>query len=136
MLDKLDICAVRKHLLPALRTTVHTTMKKALDELEVLRVEAKHSEDLARYYHNKLLQRDDRIAQLKKEKNKVDARIVCLEKKIPPPVFRCVPRHWPPSYNANSSPCDMIDGPCACGGWHSPDEPWVQDRLAEFGVNG
>lgn len=23
-------------------------------------------------------------------------------------------------FNASSDPCDMMDGPCACGAWHKP----------------
>ena len=29
------------------------------------------------------------------------------------------PDHWPKRYNACSEPCDVIDGPCCCGAWHS-----------------
>jgi hypothetical protein len=41
---------------------------------------------------------------------------------------------WPDSwtvrrYNACNEPCDMLVGPCACGGWHDEQEQWVQDVL-------
>lgn len=26
-------------------------------------------------------------------------------------------------YNACTDPCDVYNGSCACGAWHSPDEP-------------
>jgi len=26
-------------------------------------------------------------------------------------------------YNGCTDPCDVYDGPCACGAWHKPDEP-------------
>ncbi len=28
-------------------------------------------------------------------------------------------------HNACTDPCDMIDGPCACGAWHSAKE-WIE----------
>ena len=28
------------------------------------------------------------------------------------------PPNWPAFYNACNEPCDMREGPCACGGWH------------------
>ena len=34
-------------------------------------------------------------------------------------------------FNANSEPCDTLAGPCACGAWHDPTEPWVQMLLAK-----
>ncbi len=35
------------------------------------------------------------------------------------------PDHWPKRYNACTDPCDMLDGPCACGAWHSEDD-WLR----------
>jgi predicted RNase H-like HicB family nuclease len=29
------------------------------------------------------------------------------------------PPNWPPRYNASSTPCDMAQGPCSCGAWHT-----------------
>jgi hypothetical protein len=43
---------------------------QALDELKTTRAEAERAENLARYYHGKLSERDVRIAELKKEKLK------------------------------------------------------------------
>jgi hypothetical protein len=34
-------------------------------------------------------------------------------------------------FNADSQPCDMLVGPCACGAWHIETEPWVQAILAK-----
>jgi len=34
-------------------------------------------------------------------------------------------------FNANSEPCDTLAGPCACGAWHDPTEPWVQMLLTK-----
>jgi len=47
---------------------------------------------------------------------------------------RGVPEHWPPCYNVCSDPCDMTDGPCACGAWHNHGELWVRDGVEWFGV--
>lgn len=65
-----------------------------------------------------------------------NARISELEQELQQkssPQFRGVPDHWPPSYNADNDPCDMIDGPCACGGWHSLDEEWVKINMERYG---
>lgn len=32
-------------------------------------------------------------------------------------------------FNGSTERCDILDGPCACGAWHKPDE-W-ESRLAE-----
>ena len=48
--------------------------------------------------------------------------------------FAGVPDHWPDRHNVNMEPCDMIDGPCVCGGWHSRDEEWVKVGIARFGL--
>lgn len=32
------------------------------------------------------------------------------------------PKDWPLNYNGNSTPCDMVIGPCACGAWHNDGE--------------
>ncbi len=53
---------------------------------------------------------------------------------IPPKIIN-VPQHWPPRYNACTDPCDMINGPCACGAWHCLDEEWVIGGLKSFGMN-
>jgi hypothetical protein len=45
-----------------------------------------------------------------------------------------IPDHWPPHYNANTSPCDIIQGPCACGAWHQLDDDWVLKNLQQYGV--
>lgn len=45
-----------------------------------------------------------------------------------------VPEHWPKRYNANTDPCDFIQGPCACGAWHFIDEEWVIVGLQKFGL--
>ena len=66
-MHQLDIKAVREHLLPELDTAVRAMFKQALDELEISRQEAEHSEALARYYRYKIIQRDERIVALKKE---------------------------------------------------------------------
>ena len=34
------------------------------------------------------------------------------------------PANWPPRVNGTGSPCDMLRGPCCCGGWHQLEE-WV-----------
>lgn len=44
------------------------------------------------------------------------------------------PSHWPNRYNANTGPCDMISGPCACGAWHGLEDEWVRDGIAYFGL--
>jgi len=49
-------------------------------------------------------------------------------------IGRGVPEHWPPRHNVCSDPCDMTDGPCACGAWHDHGEGWVRDGVAWFGV--
>ena len=41
---------------------------------------------------------------------------------------------WPPTweprrYNANTEPCDVLIGPCACGADHTENEDWVQAVL-------
>lgn len=33
-------------------------------------------------------------------------------------------------YNACTDPCDMLQGPCACGAWHSQEE-WPEDIQRE-----
>ena len=36
-------------------------------------------------------------------------------------------------YNACTEPCDMLEGPCACGAWHQQEE-WPDDiQLEVFG---
>jgi hypothetical protein len=37
-------------------------------------------------------------------------------------------------YHACNDPCDMLVGPCACGGWHNEDEEWVQEKLNQHGA--
>lgn len=37
------------------------------------------------------------------------------------------PAHWPRYHNARNYPCDMLIGPCACGGWHQEGEFVVKD---------
>jgi hypothetical protein len=34
------------------------------------------------------------------------------------------PDSLPKYHNNNREPCDMLDGPCVCGAWHSYEE-WV-----------
>lgn len=42
------------------------------------------------------------------------------------------PKDWTDRhFNANSEPCDMLAGPCACGAWHDKTEPWVQAILVK-----
>lgn len=43
------------------------------------------------------------------------------------------PDHWPKRYNACTDPCDMLEGPCACGAWHRRDEGWVQHMIVQHG---
>src|SRR5262245_10523931 len=45
-----------------------------------------------------------------------------------------VPKHWPPHHNANTAPCDMIQGPCACGAYHFLDDDWVITGLSTYGI--
>ena len=45
-----------------------------------------------------------------------------------------VPRHWPPRYNVCTDPCDMLQGPCACGAFHFLDEKWVLNGLKAYGI--
>lgn len=45
-----------------------------------------------------------------------------------------VPKHWPARHNACTDPCDMLQGPCACGAYHSLDEDWVLTGLKEHGI--
>lgn len=47
---------------------------------------------------------------------------------------RGVPGHWPPRYNSNTEPCDMTDGPCACGAWHDHGDEWVRNGVEWFGA--
>jgi len=42
------------------------------------------------------------------------------------------PEHWPKSYNSNI-PCDMADGPCCCGAWHSLKE--FRQHIVKYGMN-
>ena len=44
------------------------------------------------------------------------------------------PDHWPPRWNVCSDPCDMIDGPCACGAGHHLDDDWVLDFIERYGL--
>jgi hypothetical protein len=42
---------------------------------------------------------------------------------------------WPDEWtdrhhNACNEPCDFLVGPCACGAWHTADEQWVKETLA------
>lgn len=46
------------------------------------------------------------------------------------------PDHWPKYYNGESEPCNMIEGPCCCGGWHTVDEDWVQELIERHGLKG
>ena len=32
------------------------------------------------------------------------------------------PEWLPKYYNGSNEPCDMLEGPCACGAWHQPGE--------------
>ena len=32
------------------------------------------------------------------------------------------PGHWPRWVNGTGEPCDMLQGPCACGAWHNLQE--------------
>lgn len=32
------------------------------------------------------------------------------------------PDHWPPYYNGIGTPCDFLQGPCACGAYHKLHE--------------
>jgi hypothetical protein len=34
----------------------------------------------------------------------------------------CYPSDWPKHFNANTEPCDMLQGPCCCGAWHDLNE--------------
>ena len=34
-------------------------------------------------------------------------------------------------FNACTEPCDMIDGPCACGAWHSAKE-WLEKLIKQL----
>lgn len=43
----------------------------------------------------------------------------------PSPSLIPYPKEWPKYYNSNM-PCDMADGPCCCGGWHSLGE-WSEN---------
>jgi len=43
-----------------------------------------------------------------------------------------VPKHWPRNFN-KSSPCDMMQGPCSCGAWHSEEDKWVKENLEKYG---
>ena len=36
-------------------------------------------------------------------------------------------------FNACTDPCDMIDGPCACGAWHNVKE-WLEKLLKYLGT--
>lgn len=45
------------------------------------------------------------------------------------------PDHWPKRYNACTDPCDIIDGPCACGTWHGMDDDWVKNMIAVYGID-
>lgn len=61
--------------------------------------------------------------------NQVPQAVVDVEGMVGPPA------HWPNQYNVCSDPCDMIDGPCACGAWHSPTDEWVQNGIKWFGLH-
>jgi hypothetical protein len=50
------------------------------------------------------------------------------------PHFIEYPDHWPSYYNGNSEPCDMIEGPCGCGAWHTMDENWVKEMIGKHGL--
>jgi hypothetical protein len=32
------------------------------------------------------------------------------------------PKGWPAYHNGCNEPCDMLQGPCACGAWHDLTE--------------
>jgi len=44
------------------------------------------------------------------------------------------PSHWPKRHNACTEPCDMLEGPCACGAWHNKDEGWARSMATRYGV--
>jgi len=51
-----------------------------------------------------------------------------FKKLVPMPV-----RYIGQFYNACTDPCDMLEGPCACGAWHHQNE-WPDDiQLEVFG---
>lgn len=37
-------------------------------------------------------------------------------------------------YNACTEPCDMLQGPCSCGAWHSQEEWPDEVQLSVFGT--
>ncbi len=70
-----------------------------------------------------------------------DAVISAWEQKCPPVVLVAYsglvpwPNDWKDyRHNACNDPCDMLVGPCACGGWHSKDEYWVKEKLSIHGA--
>lgn len=44
-----------------------------------------------------------------------------------------LPAHWPKHYNGSNEPCDILDGPCACGAWHTRGDWIAYGYPAEFG---
>lgn len=44
------------------------------------------------------------------------------------------PQDWTDRHYSTNEPCDMLIGPCACGGWHTANEKWVQEALTKHGA--
>ena len=40
-------------------------------------------------------------------------------------------KEWPSVYNGSNEPCDMLDGPCGCGAYHSLKE-WYKKFEEHF----
>lgn len=54
-------------------------------------------------------------------KHLTEAERQAIAAKLPaakPGELRGWPDWAPKQYNACTDPCDMFDGPCACGAWH------------------
>jgi len=51
-----------------------------------------------------------------------------------PEGFLPIPKHCPNHFNACSTPCDAMRGPCACGATHSLDEHWIKERMHHDGL--
>ncbi len=91
-------------------------------EIKQLQVDNAKGVLLQEFYIEGLEKSDEQIKQLHAELKEKDDTIKHLREKaefnMPVEMYGCY-------YNVCTDSCDMIDGPCACGAWHSAKE-WIE----------